>query len=94
MITVNIEAYAKACNVDPEDMIEHLQHDPVARQQFEEWMRKYQQDRFPEVHVIVRYFRNEFWAKEFVALFSRCRTIECFPTESGEWCVIVQGVEA
>lgn len=37
MITRNIATYAKLCNVDPQDMLRHLQLDPFAREQFEAW---------------------------------------------------------
>lgn len=37
MITRNIDTYAKACNVRFEDMVQHLQSDPLAHQQFKNW---------------------------------------------------------
>ena len=37
MITNNICRYAQACNVDPRDMVKHLQADSFAREQFEAW---------------------------------------------------------
>jgi len=40
MITINILAYAKACNVDVQDMIKALQNDPMALPQFEAWKRE------------------------------------------------------
>ena len=37
MTTVNIAAYAQVCNVDEHVMIQHLQADSFARDQFAAW---------------------------------------------------------
>jgi hypothetical protein len=37
MITNNIRRYAQVCNVEPQDMVKHLQADSFAREQFEAW---------------------------------------------------------
>lgn len=44
----NVTEYAKACNVEPADMAKHLQRDPLAREQFNTWLKDEAVDRaFP-----------------------------------------------
>lgn len=40
-----LAAYAKACNLDPEDIAKHMQRDPDARKQFESWKKSKGKDK-------------------------------------------------